>query len=112
MSESVLDQDLVNELVEVMGEGFSKLVDSFREDSLNRLQILSDACKANDSEEIRLASHSFKGSSSNVGAQKVAKTCKQIEDLARDKQVEQAAQLLDRLQVELEESLQALEQVK
>ena len=109
MSESVLDQELVRELKEVMADSFPALVDSFRSDSLTRLRDLEAACISNEAEEVRLLAHSFKGSSSNVGAMKVSMTCKEIENLAVNEQLDVALNLLSRLKNELEESLTELE---
>lgn len=111
MTDTILDQGLVGELVEVMGEGFTNLVDSFRSDSMERVKGLQLACQDDDAEQLRLLSHSFKGSSSNLGAVKVAATCKQIEDLARQDQVAEAGALMAQLQSELNEALAALEGV-
>jgi hypothetical protein len=68
MTDTIVDQALVSELKDVMGEGFSALVDSFRADAEKRLGALEQHLADADPEALRQQAHSFKGSSGNVGA--------------------------------------------
>ena len=105
---TVLDQSLVNELREVMGEDFTTLVDSFERDGLHRLEGIREALSNGDHENLRALSHSFKGSSSNVGAMAVADTCQAIEGLARDGNLTEAGELVSGLEERFRDALEAL----
>lgn len=80
MVEIHIDQKVLSDLKEVMEDGFLQLVDTFLEDSERRLSQLHEAKSA---EELGLAAHSFKGSSSNMGAVILAQLCEQLEERAR-----------------------------
>ena len=105
---TVLDQSLVNELRDVMGADFATLVDSFERDGLRRLEGIREALGDGDQENLRALSHSFKGSSSNVGALNVAETCQALEGLAREGDLAQAGELLPGLEEQFQDALKAL----
>jgi HPt (histidine-containing phosphotransfer) domain-containing protein len=103
--EIVLPIESLNALVlenlrEVMGGDYPLLLETFLVDSDDRLQALRAAVPRADTQAMRLAAHSFKGSCSNMGALLLASHCKELEEFAR-KDCLQAA--IDSLQeVELE----------
>lgn len=76
MAELHLDPDVLSALREVMEDGFATLVDTFLDDCEARLQLLRQADSA-----ARLidTAHSFKGSSSNMGAVRLAELCGLLE---------------------------------
>ena len=65
MTDMHIDQKVLSDLREVMEDGYLQLVQTFLEDSERRLSQLHGARSA---EELGSAAHSFKGSSSNMGA--------------------------------------------
>jgi HPt (histidine-containing phosphotransfer) domain-containing protein len=71
-----LDPDVLSALREVMEDGFSTLVDTFLADSEARLRLLRQAHTA---AQLTETAHSFKGSSSNMGAVRLAELCGQLE---------------------------------
>jgi HPt (histidine-containing phosphotransfer) domain-containing protein len=71
-----LDPDVLSALREVMEDGFSTLIDTFLADCETRLQVLRQASTA---EQLIGTAHSFKGSSSNMGAVRLAELCGQLE---------------------------------
>lgn len=75
-----LDLEALNELKLIMGEEFPLLIETFKNDSLMRIQSIKDAVASGDPEEIRRAAHSFKGSASNMGAILLTKLCRVMED--------------------------------
>ena len=79
-----MDQASVQELKSIMGNEFGKLVQTFASDSTLRIDTIRQAAAAADSDALRRAAHSFKGSSGNMGAQHLSDLCRQIEELARD----------------------------
>jgi len=75
-----LDPDVLSALREVMEDEFSTLVDTFLADCEERLKLLRQADSAAQLTEI---AHSFKGSSSNMGAIRLAELCGTLEHSAK-----------------------------
>ena len=69
MSDIHMDPDVVSALREMMEGGFADLLDTFLCDSQERLDQLKCAHLPSD---LTLVAHSFKGSSSNMGASRLA----------------------------------------
>ena len=65
MSDIHMDPKVVSALRDVMEGGFEDLLDTFLSDSEERLDQLRSTHEAHD---LSLVAHSFKGSSSNMGA--------------------------------------------
>ncbi len=84
MSEIHMDQQVISSLREVMEGGFVDLLDTFLSDSEERIGQLHNAHEARD---LTLVAHSFKGSSSNMGAIRLAQLCGQLEERAQKKQL-------------------------
>ena len=82
MSIQHLDDEALRELEVVMGDDFAKLLQTFASDSVVRIAAIQQAAAAADSEALRCAAHSFKGSSGNMGACQLSELCRQIEDFA------------------------------
>ncbi|MBA1377604.1 Hpt domain-containing protein [Pseudomonas brassicacearum] len=80
MSEIHLDRDVLSTLREVMEDGYPELLDTFLEDSEARLRVLHEA---RDAEKLSATAHSFKGSSSNMGALRLAELCGELEQRAK-----------------------------
>jgi len=74
-----LDYDTLNTLKQVMEDDFELLIDTFVLDSNDRIQTLHRVIKDNQADLIRRAAHSFKGSSSNIGAPRLASLCSALE---------------------------------
>jgi HPt (histidine-containing phosphotransfer) domain-containing protein len=77
-----LDPDVLSALQEVMEGEYPILVDTFLADSEQRLQLLKQAANATQFLE---TAHSFKGSSSNMGAIRLADLCHELELKAQGK---------------------------
>ncbi|MEJ5058258.1 MULTISPECIES: Hpt domain-containing protein [unclassified Pseudomonas] len=97
MADTHLDPDVLSALREVMEDEFSTLIDTFLADSEVRLQRLA---KAGDAAHILEAAHSFKGSSSNMGATVLASLCHELEQLAKDNDLQGAEVLVDKIEQE------------
>ena len=80
MSYIQMDQAVVNALRDVMEGGFADLLDTFLSDSEERLGQLRSA---NEAGALTQVAHSFKGSSSNMGAIRLAHLCGILEDRAK-----------------------------
>ncbi|OYQ04299.1 histidine kinase [Pseudomonas mandelii] len=82
MADTHLDRDVLSALQEVMEDEYPALLDTFIADSEERLRVLR---KADNAAQLMNAAHSFKGSSSNMGAVRLAELCNELEQCARQK---------------------------
>lgn len=111
MTESVLDTGLVSELCEIMGDDFDGLVEAFVRDGEERLQALKGAAASeSDPEQIRQMAHSFKGSSSNLGALEMTRLCLELEHQAGDQA--QVQRLVAELESAFARACQALTELR
>lgn len=97
-----LNKDALAELKMIMGDEFSMLLDTFRTDSVQRIEAIRQAVNEKDSEAIRRAAHSFKGSASNMGAVELCSLCRRLEELGFQGKTEGADQLFDAIEQEYE----------
>ena len=104
----IIDPDIVAELKDVMGDDFSVLVESFIRDGGQRLQALKQALADQNREALRAQAHSFKGSSSNLGAVQVCEHCLAMETLAVEGDLGHAADLLATLDAAFVRASEAL----
>ncbi|PYB89057.1 Hpt domain-containing protein [Pseudomonas sp. MB-090624] len=100
MTDMHIDHRVLNDLREVMEDGYLKLVETFLEDSECRVGQLHAARSA---PELRAAAHSFKGSSSNMGAMVLASLCQQLEERARRPPLYGIEDLISRIDLEYKE---------
>ena len=84
MADTHLDRDVLSALQEVMEGEYPTLLDTFIADSEERLRVLR---KADDAVQLMNAAHSFKSSSSNMGATRLAELCNELEQRAKDQQL-------------------------
>ena len=81
MIEKHLDLKVLSALREFMADEYPALLDTFLKDSEERLQALRTS---GDASQLIDAAHSFKGSSSNMGAVRLAELCHELEQQARE----------------------------
>ncbi|CRM18919.1 TMAO reductase sytem sensor TorS [Pseudomonas sp. 31 R 17] len=72
-----LDPDVLSGLKEVMEGEYPKLLDTFLHDSQERVTALRKA--RDDAKALGRIAHSFKGSSGNLGAVRLAQLCQRLE---------------------------------
>ncbi|VVM90586.1 hypothetical protein PS664_02775 [Pseudomonas fluorescens] len=72
-----MDPDVLSDLQEVMEGEYPKLLDTFLDDSQKRVEALRQA--RDDAKALRRIAHSFKGSSGNLGAVRLAQLCQLLE---------------------------------
>jgi HPt (histidine-containing phosphotransfer) domain-containing protein len=77
-----LDYEILDTLKQVMEDDFALLIDTFIQDSTDRINTLHQVIKGTDADSIRRAAHSFKGSSSNIGAFHLSSLCAAMEKKA------------------------------
>ena len=82
---------MLDELKMLMEDDFTVLLETYIQDSDNRLLALDSAITSQNASEVRELAHSFKGSSANLGAQPLADICLQLETMAREENLDDAA---------------------
>lgn len=100
-----LDYDTLNTLKQVMEDDFGLLIDTFVQDSTDRISTLREVIKGSDSNLIRRAAHSFKGSSSNIGAPQLSAFCSRLEKKALENNLEDLTADLDSIEQEFAQVL-------
>lgn len=74
-----LDTEQLNELKEVLEDEFQVLINTYLIDAQLRLKLIEEGLESNNYEQVRLAAHSLKGASANIGALILAQLCEQLE---------------------------------
>ncbi|MDZ5601576.1 Hpt domain-containing protein [Pseudomonas sp. RP23018S] len=100
MMDMHIDHEVLSDLREVMEDGYPQLLQTFLDDSERRLSQLHDA---RDASELGLAAHSFKGSSSDMGAVGLAELCRQLEERVRQQPLYGIEDLINRIDLEYRE---------
>ncbi|MGX5174546.1 Hpt domain-containing protein [Aliikangiella sp. IMCC44653] len=98
-----LDETIVADLADLMGEDLNTLFEAYLEDNEIKIKQLVSVCKQNDYDLIRRTAHSIKGSSRNVGALKFAIICESIENAALMEELESCLSFLDKLHLEYQQ---------
>ncbi|ABM05016.1 Hpt sensor hybrid histidine kinase [Psychromonas ingrahamii 37] len=91
---------------------FNRIVDAYLEKSPADIEQLNQGLARSDPEALRKAAHSFKSSSYNLGAHKLAELCKTLEKRVRDKDLEEAASLCVSIDGEYQRVRMALIKIK
>jgi len=81
-SEATLDNSIILSLKDIMGEDFALLVNTYMTDARERLSALEQALTVSDFRKLQTIAHSFKGSSSNLGARHLSLLCGELESHA------------------------------
>lgn len=95
-----LDYDSLNTLKEVMEGDFDFLIETFIQDSADKLENLKTLDSQVEPDSIRRAAHSFKGSCSNLGAIRLASLCASLEHKALEKNLADLAEHIDLIEEE------------
>jgi len=108
---SHLNLDEINELKDIMEDGFGELVDAFIADSEEKLSALHDALAQGNATRVGELGHSLKGASGNICAAALADIYKQIEHAGRDQNLDGVADMVSQAEAVFQEvrvELQAL----
>ena len=97
-----LDDETLSDLKDIMEEDFPVLLETYLADAVVRLDSIDAAACEKNSVDLRESAHSFKGSSSNIGASRLALLSSNVESLAKDAQLEEAIPLIAQLHIEYE----------
>lgn len=100
-----LDCETLTMLKQVMEDDFALLIDTFVQDSTDRISTLRNVITAVDADLIRRAAHSFKGSSSNIGALHLAELCSVLEKKALKNNLDDLVSDLDSIESEFAQVL-------
>src|SRR5690606_31626727 len=104
-----IDQAVVQELLEVMGEGFPELVRVYFDDTPKLLARLGIAANMTDHDAIAEITHSLKSASANLGALPLADLARRAELDARARRSDELGTLSRRLGTEYQRVLEAYE---
>lgn len=89
-----LDTQMLAELKELLAENFNELIDRYTQDSISRFALLRQAVADQDFKTLYYEAHGVKGSSRNMGANKLAEICGRLEAQGHAQNGEGIAQLL------------------
>jgi HPt (histidine-containing phosphotransfer) domain-containing protein len=99
---SVLDPSALDRIKTLQQPGkpdiLLNLFDQYLENSPRLLNSLKTAVENNNPETVRMAAHSLKSASANVGAMETSELCKALETRADTKQTKQAVALLSEVE--------------
>lgn len=84
MHEPALDEAVIAELKEVLGEQFPHLCSQFAKSVREHLPVLEAAIGIADGEALCARSHQLKGASASFGAVRMAALCQHMEHHARE----------------------------
>jgi HPt (histidine-containing phosphotransfer) domain-containing protein len=116
INSDVLDMDLLNAFEELQiddeADLIVELIDLYQADLAPRMAGIRGNAAAGEWVLLRRAAHTLKGSSANLGISKVAATCAEIERMDGDNLPRQAADIIERLQREVDKAGAALAAVR
>ncbi|MCB1738080.1 MAG: response regulator, partial [Gammaproteobacteria bacterium] len=92
-ADSPLDMDTLNMLREIMDDKFQVLIDAYLGETPKLLADIDAAIATGDAAALRLAAHSLKSSSANMGAMALSESGRELENLGRDGQIDGSAEL-------------------
>ncbi len=95
-----VDDMVIAELQSIMGDDFSLLVQTFENDSADRIVALRAHMDADDADALRQVAHSFKGSAANFGAAQLATLCQTLESMGKSGEIAGASAYLAQLEAE------------
>lgn len=95
-----LNYEILDTLRQVMEDDFGLLINTFIQDSHDRIAVLRDVIHGTNADAIRRAAHSFKGSSSNIGANHLMTLCANLEKKAMSNDLNHLDQDLQAIEAE------------
>ena len=107
---SVLDASVLGELREVLGAEVDRIIKVYLEDAPRQIAQLEHAAANEDPIGLRVAAHTLKSSSANVGATTLSEMARELEHGARDGTIAQPAAQVARLVTEFTQVRAALQE--
>ena len=108
-----IDDTAFGQTLEMVGgdlEFLADLVSEYRTDGAARIDDMRAALAAGETEDLRRAAHTLKGSSASLGASGLAERCRVVEMDARDGQTDGVGPKIDDIATAFDEAVAALEQ--
>ncbi len=105
----VLDEEVLNELRDNIGDNLSGLFEVFLEDIPTYIRAVEKSIDDDDPGALVEAAHAIKGSSGNIGAKRLAEIARQLEQQGRSGFIGDAGHLVAVLQAELTKVRNALQ---
>jgi HPt (histidine-containing phosphotransfer) domain-containing protein len=90
-------------------EMLSELAEMFFDDARSSIDAMTDAVERGDAQTLERVAHTLKGSSGNMGAQRMAELCGELQDAGVSGDLTHAPELLEGLEVEFGRVRPALE---
>ncbi|HYZ91005.1 MAG TPA: response regulator, partial [Actinomycetota bacterium] len=107
------DDAALQSLRELGGDDFlAEVIDTFLGDAPALLETLRRSLDEKDAEELRRAAHSLKSNSATLGAERFAELCRDLEQCAKNGQLDAASELVNRVEKQykpLEDALATLQ---
>jgi HPt (histidine-containing phosphotransfer) domain-containing protein len=97
-----IDEDILSDLKEVMEADFTRLITVYFDDAILRIENLQQSLLSRDLSSLRKVAHSMKGSSSNIGAARLAELLQKMEDMAKQGDLKDEVVLLTEIQNEFQ----------
>lgn len=85
-----LDEEALAELQDVMEHEFEMLIQTYLNDSKERIKSLEQALSDGDADAFAKTAHSFKGSCINIGAPRLGMLCQDAEKAGQEKRLSEA----------------------
>jgi two-component system sensor histidine kinase/response regulator len=105
-----IDRATVESLRELGGsEMLSELIAMFFDDARSGIDAMREAVERGDAQTVERAAHTLKGSSGNMGANRMAELCEELQDAGVSGDLTHAPELLEGLEVEFGRVRPALE---
>ena len=105
---SVVDEQALEQIRSLQPGLLEKVIHLFSTNTPALIAAIADAVAQSDPEALKKAAHTLKSSSANVGAITMAELCKTLEMMGRDKTIEHADELADKVSTEYSRVLAAL----
>ena len=95
-----LDEEALAELKDVMEDEFDVLIDTYLNDSRERIASLRLAIGEKDPQAFARTAHSFKGSCFNIGAPHLGELCLAAEQAGKEERMDEAPAMVDAVEDE------------
>ena len=113
MTDTVIDLNVYHALIEVVGEDFiGEMVDAFLEEGAQLMTDLGKGLANQDIDIFRRAAHSLKSNAATFGATKLSDLSEELEEMARQGQLEGGGEKLKPISAAFSKTEYALKELK